>query len=186
MFSLAKYDASWWKVQSRIETISVCLGVNIPFVSLLEFCCEASVNQWPPREPFSFLPVRLLLLSSAHPSCLLAFSLFVKLLFLLWLQSVSLTAQRVIVLSYGAQILNKRRVRMKDVLSKLAGRINSDYRTWRCAWKTKPHWLCCFLKALWLLPGFCCVPPWKYETGSIFRNNFIQMQIKAKYISKMT
>lgn len=97
-----------------------------------------SINDLP-ESLFHFLPVHLILLNSAHPSSLLVFSLFVKLLFLFWLQWLSPPAQRDIVLFDRAWIFNKRWVTVSDTLSKLVGGKGSDYRLWSHACETKPQ-----------------------------------------------
>lgn len=87
---------------------------------------------------FTFWPVHPLLLNSTQSSSLLVFSLSLKLTLLPWLYWVGLPAQRNIVPSYTPQTLNKRRVTVSEMLSKLGGGKTTHYRVWSYSCKTKP------------------------------------------------
>lgn len=81
-----------------------------------------SINNLSGRKPFHFFwPVHPLPLNSAQSSSLLVFSLSLKFVLLPWLYWVGLPPQRNIVPSHAAQTLNKRRVTVSEMLSKLGG-----------------------------------------------------------------
>lgn len=107
---------------------------------------------------FTSSPVHLLLLDSTQSSSRLVFSLSLKLVLLPWLYWVGLPAQRNIVPSYAAQTLNKRRVTMSEMLSKLSSGKTTHYRVWSYSCKTKPPlWLfqvCYFLLTFAALLAF--------------------------------